>query len=88
MTVIAKFHPQVWINDHAVDADPEGETSFDVTEAIEAMGREKALLLDDNEYESDELRELPGAPAWVRDWSGPFWVEVKASIAEHFGEEV
>jgi hypothetical protein len=65
---IAHFHPQAWQNDYAIDVDPEGDTSWDV-------GEVPADLEDDN-YESDQLRFHKNAPQWVQDWSGPFWVEI------------
>ena len=37
--IIAEFVPQVWVNDYAIEADPLGETKFDVTAAILEMGK-------------------------------------------------
>lgn len=74
---IATFHPQAWINDYAVDVDPEGPTTADVTETLAAMTeaqREEAMRPDD--YPSDNLRFSPGVPAWWADWSGPFYISV------------
>ena len=85
--IIAKFHPQVWMNDYAVECDPWGPVEWDVTNAILAMPREEALDIQDDQYESDELRELSSAPAWIRDWGGPFSVEVEASIEAFFKPE-
>lgn len=82
--IIARFHPQAWINNHAVEVDPEGPVEWDVTEAIMVMGREQALNLRDDDYPSDELRFTENAPQWVREWSGPFWVEVADSIKAYF----
>ncbi len=82
--IIATFVPQVWVNDYAMEVDPEGEDTWDVTDEILAMPREKALALQDCDYESDALRELPSAPEWVRDWGGPFSVVVEDSIKEFF----
>lgn len=83
--IIATFRPQAWVNDYAVDVDPEGPTMFDVTAHVVALGRERALQIKDGDYSSDGLRELATAPAWVRDWSGPFSVSVEDAIAEYFG---
>jgi hypothetical protein len=85
--IIATFHPQAWIRDYAVFVDPEGETDFDVTDVILAMPREKALALEDDQYDSDRLREAPNAPAWIKNWSGPFYIEVEQSIADYFASE-
>ena len=87
MTIIARFHPQAWINDYAVEVDPEGETEFDVTPEILAFDRAAALELEDDSYDSDDLRFAAAAPKWVQEWSGPFWIEVAASIVEHYDDE-
>ena len=68
MRLHLRFHPQAWINDYAVTGDPEGPAEFFVE-----FGGE---LPDDDSYESDEFRELDGAPEWVRNWSGPFYIEI------------
>jgi hypothetical protein len=81
-TVTAKFHPESWQNDWAVDADPEGETTFDVTFEVLTMGREEARRLEDNRDESDELRDAVHAPEWIRKWSGPFRVEIADAVRE------
>lgn len=83
---IARFHPQAWVNDYAIDADPEGETTWDITDAIVAMGREASLALRDDDYASDYLRESTEAPAWIKEWSGPFYIEAEESIREYWKE--
>jgi len=79
--ISATFHPQAWQSDYAIDVDPEGETSWTVSPAflaeLQAKLKNPARLLEDSTDESDYLREDPAAPAWVRDWHGPFWVEVE-----------
>ena len=76
----ATFHPQAWVNDYAIDVDPQGDTSWDLTPAyVEQLQRSMTHpeeVLEANTYESDELRQDPAAPKWVRDWCGPFYVEV------------
>ena len=69
--VPARFQPQAWVNDYAVDVDPEGETEWDATDALRGMALERArssLCGGD----VDELASHPTAPGWVRAWSGPF----------------
>jgi hypothetical protein len=66
--VTITFRPQAWIDDYAVDCDPEGETTFEVEEEI-------LRGLEPHTYEADELREHKNAPQWVKDWPGPFEVE-------------
>lgn len=88
--VIARFHPQAWINNYAVEVDPEGPVEFDVTDAVLAMSRAEAWALADDDYDTDFLRELSTAPEWIRDWRGPFRVEVadavRAFLCETFAE--
>lgn len=67
---IATFTPQAWINDCAVEVDAEGPRTWP---------------LDDDElpdnpepdtYQSDAARFSRHAPAWVREWSGPFYCSI------------
>ncbi len=82
--ITARFQPQAWINDYAINVDPEGETEFDVTQEILAMGREAALGLEDDTWDTDDLRSCESAPQWIQDWSGPFYIEVSEAIREYF----
>lgn len=72
----AIFHPQAWVNDYAVDVDPEGETEWDVTDYLTQLGYRMIEQPENNTYESDELRWDPKAPTWIQSWSGPFWIEI------------
>ena len=86
-TIIAKFVPQANADRKTIiSVEPKGPDTFDVTAKIVSMGLEKALALRDDQYETDELREEPGVPAWIKDWDGPFYISVAASIAEFFEE--
>jgi hypothetical protein len=69
MTLV-RFHPQAWVNDHAIAVDPEGESEWDVGEG--------PAHLKSNSDESDNLRHHPNAPAWVRAWRGPFFIGILA----------
>ncbi|MGK3995003.1 hypothetical protein [Sorangium sp. So ce1024] len=84
--VIARFQPQAWINNYAVDVDPEGAVEFDVTADIERMGRDEALALKDNSDDSDMLAKSASAPEWIRSWTGPFYVNVQQSVRSYFGQ--
>jgi len=78
--ILAKFVPQAWIRDYAVDID--GTVEFDCTQRIIEMGREAAMQIRDDQYESDDL-----VPSEIRDrHSGPFRVEVESAIREFFAE--
>lgn len=85
--IIARFHPQAWVNDYAVAVDPEGPVEFDVTDAIRRRGKEEALAIRDDDYESDSLRYVKTAPQWIQEWSGPFYVEVAQQIADFYEED-
>lgn len=64
----AIFHPQAWVNDWAIDVDPQGETEFDVGEVPDEM--------ESNDHDSDRLKDHPNAPGWVKNWSATFWIEL------------
>lgn len=80
----ATFIPQAWVNDHAIEVDAEGDTVFDVTYLILAMGKEKALLIKDGRDSSDDLLRAETTPAWIRKWQGPFRIEVEDEIKAYF----
>lgn len=63
-----RFHPQAWINDYAVDVDPEGPTDWEANDVPYGIKSDTS--------ESDSLIHHDNAPQWVRDWCGPFWVEI------------
>lgn len=84
MTATAIFVPQAWMDDNAVDVDPEGETTFDITPEVESMGKERALAIKDNTDASDVFQYAAHAPKWIKHWSGPFYIRMAESVAEHF----
>jgi hypothetical protein len=73
--VRVRFTPQAWINDNTVEVDPQGPLTFEVpvADATDAAGN----WLPDNDYASDQLREHPNAPDWIRRWSGPFEIAIE-----------
>jgi hypothetical protein len=73
--VTVRFRPQAWVRDHAVEVDPHGPVTFTVPAADARNGSD--VWLEDCSYDSDRLREHPNAPAWIRDWQGPFEVEIE-----------
>lgn len=75
--VIARFQPQAWIRDCAVDID--GQCDLDVTDRLLQMPLNTIISLEDDEYVSDEL--VHGLTGHV----GPHHAEVKDSILEFFG---
>lgn len=83
--IIARFRPQAWINDNAVDID--GQLEFDVTEQVEKMGREKALEIEDCDYGADALWHAHVQEHPELEHNGPFEVEVAESIRRYYGIE-
>lgn len=77
MRYSARFFPQAWQNDYAIDVDAEGPVEWDVTDYLNSLPeeqREKAM--EGDSYESDELRYDPNAPDWILHWQGPFAIHV------------
>lgn len=81
--VTARFHPEAWIRNQAVGVDPEGEDEWDVTHIVVA-DEAAAVAIEDGRDSSDDLRDDPSAPEWIRKWAGPFRIEVKDSISDYF----
>ena len=65
--VHATFHPQVWVDDRAVDAD--AESAIDVTFEVLTMRRETARAMRDDREETDELRFAALAEDRIREWA-------------------
>jgi hypothetical protein len=86
---VARFQAEVWVNDEAVAVDPEGETEWDATvactglsatsrtELLTGMEAGEALVRDEEDYLKDDRL----APAWVREWTGPFSIWVRRAVA-------
>jgi L-fucose mutarotase/ribose pyranase (RbsD/FucU family) len=74
--VIARFQPQAWVNDTAINID--GARDLDVTDRLLDLPLKDILMLEDDDYPSDEL--VYG----LTDHVGPHYVEVKDSILEFF----
>ncbi len=75
--IIAKFRPQEWINDYAVDID--GEYEFDVTDALANMSTEELLAIEDHSFEADALWQNHDVSS-EHPHDGPFEIEVEGSI--------
>jgi hypothetical protein len=83
--VFATFRPQTIIGDSCYDADPHGEVGFDVTYEVKLMGEEAARGLHDHDDEAESLKYAVRAPRWIREWTGPFGVEVRQALADRYG---
>jgi hypothetical protein len=83
MRYIATFIPQMvnsWLGGDIYPADPKGETEWDVTEYVRANyspGDIEEMVNSGRDEMTDSLREDPNAPEWVREWDGPFEVDLE-----------
>lgn len=89
--IIATLH-RVEITDELcyeeVPPPPDEPNEVDVTDIILSLGKEDALLIEDDTASSDNLlAELPpdALPQWFQEWEGWHWVEVEESIRRYFG---
>lgn len=60
--VTADFLAQAWVHDWALAVDPEGDTSWTIDPDE----------IDPRQRDFDYLQNSRHAPAWVRNWNGPF----------------
>lgn len=85
---MATVTPEAWLDDHAVEADPPGETEWDCTRYLlilravgavdeEELARETASPACGWLDRADLLFDDPAAPAWLETWSGPFTIRVR-----------
>lgn len=85
--ILATFNPQVVVDGRCESADDErGRPEFDVTDEILALGKDAALALRDDTDATFALKGSPSAPAWVREWEGPFYISVEDAIFDFFDE--
>jgi hypothetical protein len=78
--VTVRFTGQGWVNDYAIDIDPEGDTDWNVSDAT-ADAIQPAL---DRGSDLDFVKGDRFAPEWVREWQGPF--EINVICTRHGGE--
>jgi hypothetical protein len=83
VTVSAQFIPQAWLNGHAIDIDPSGDTVWDATEAFQALPATYRAALQaelDEHGEAVDVDDMlftdSNAPTWVREHTGPFTITV------------
>lgn len=80
-TYVARFQPEVWVNDYAMTVSIERPDSWDATEFCEEADREWLTRTLERGCDHDDILRLdPNAPEWVRNWPGPFetYLEVVA----------
>jgi hypothetical protein len=73
-----RFRPEAWQNDYAVTVDAEGEDTWEIpcSELRALFPTEEDFHEDHNER--DALHYDHRAPKWIREWSGPYEVELMA----------
>ncbi|MEV4078725.1 hypothetical protein AB0J43_00335 [Nonomuraea fuscirosea] len=93
---VAHFTPEVWVNNQAVEAEPDGPRKWDCTEHAKRNRDYLARLeahsgaLDQPEGavdNDDVFKDDPAAPAWVHAWRGPFTIRItrKPSVEQAAG---
>ena len=86
-TVNVSFVPQAWINDYAIEIDPLGDTDWDISieELCDVLGVSEDKITPDFDLdttEGDQLRYSINSPKWIKDWSGPFRIEINSIDAK------
>jgi len=72
---VATFEPQAWVNDHCISVDAIGDCAFDVTAELRRIDKaSRHAVLQGIDF--DDLKEAASAPAWIREWDGPFYLSV------------
>jgi len=84
---LARFTPEAWVRDQAIEVDPLGPQEWDCTtlalahlDYLAAVADRRHESLDDGEgvLDNDDMfKEDPDAPEWVRSWTGPSTIRVR-----------
>lgn len=74
----ARFTPEAWVNDYAMEVDAQGDRRIDVTYEMLLLGFETASGIDSGD--ADHLQEAVRAPEWIRRWNGPFTITVHEGV--------
>lgn len=80
----ATFVPQAWQNDYAIRVDPKGDTVWDISTQflLDSTLDKLFTAFARRDYARDDLRFDPAAPSWVREWQGPFEVDLEDEDVE------
>lgn len=76
LSYTAIFTPQAWVNDQAIEVDPEGETTFDITPEVEKLKAKGLPVPQADTNDSDDFQFAAAAPQWIKDWRGPFYITI------------
>lgn len=80
-TLRARFTPEAWIRDYACEVDAEGDQEWNLAvETVANFTTPESV----QSHNLDDLRGDPFAPEWIRDWTGPFTIELLCD--RHGGE--
>lgn len=74
----ARFTPEAWVRDCAMEVDAQGDRRIDVTYEMLLIGFDTASTLTSADV--DHLQEAVRAPEWIRRWSGPFTISVHEGV--------
>jgi len=74
--ILVRFHPQEWVNDNTVDSPPRGDSTWEPTDLLGDLAYYKNFE-DAFEYER-WFEDDPACPDWIKDWDGPFFIQVMA----------
>lgn len=82
----ARFTPEKWVRDNAVEVDPQGPQEWDCTEFaaghagyLAAIAARFGDTVESGVVDAeDRFKDDPAAPEWVRGWRGPFTISVWA----------
>lgn len=82
--VIARFHGGVIQGGRWLSVEPPGESTWDVTPEIISVHEMTALAITDDDFTSENFALAKSAPQWIREWIGPFRIEVQEQIRAYF----
>lgn len=72
--LLVQFNPQAWVNDYAINADPEGQDTWVI--GLDELIEGDADFLTHGEVSDSTALRGRNTPDWVDDWSGPFQCRV------------
>ena len=67
----------MWENDYAVPAEIEDRPTVWEMNLTDVMDFPHGSLPKDDSAQSDSLMGHKSAPQWIREWDGPYWVEIE-----------
>ena len=75
-TVSLSFVPQKWVNDYAIEQEPRGEKTWKIPTSDFLRDFPDQDTWEADHEKRDSMRHHPNAPRWVKEWEGPFEVEL------------